>query len=418
MILQHLLGNTFNNPLLNLLNQQRLSKNFLRKTLLSALCLCFLAVANIPPSNAAAPNANNNSALKGETANPKSTKENPNTLKDNLNTLNNGGVILVYHHVSHKTPATTSVTPEQFKQHLNYLEENNFNVISLTDLLNAIEQKKILPARTIAMSFDDAYISVFKTAYPLLKERNWPFSVFVASHAIDRGYSHFMTWDQLRELSKYGAQIGGHTASHAHLARRENTQSQADWLKSVTQEIDLGNLRIESEIGKPVTAFAYPYGEFNTTLKELLKQRKLYGLAQHSGAVGPLTDRQAIPRYPLAQGYANIDRFKQITHSKALPVLKIIAGTRVRTAGDTTGNLILQLQKGDYQINNLACYSATGNKLTTTKNDLLITLKLPTFSPGRNKVNCTAPSASTTGVYYWFSHQWLVKTPQGLWPAE
>ena len=39
------------------------------------------------------------------------------------------GVILLYHHVSSETPGITSVTPEQFEDHLEYLAENEFQVI-------------------------------------------------------------------------------------------------------------------------------------------------------------------------------------------------------------------------------------------------------------------------------------------------
>lgn len=327
-------------------------------------------------------------------------------------------VILVYHHVDESSPRITSVSPQRFEQHLDYLGTAGFEVVSLSRILESIARGVALPPKTISISFDDAYESVYTRAFPALAARNWPFSVFVSSDAIDRAYGGFMSWDQLTEIAQYGAEIGGHTASHAHLVRGFEGETLRDWQQRVADEIDQGNSRIEEVLRTKVKLFAYPYGEFNQQLKELLKERNLFGLAQHSGAVGELTDLYAVPRYPMAASYANMDRFTLVVNTKALPVAAIDAGDLVRIQGQDSGQLQLSLVPGDYQLVNLACYSASGTALEVTTNDLQISVDLPEFSPGRAKINCTAPSAVEGGVYYWFSHQWIVKSASGQWPAE
>lgn len=334
------------------------------------------------------------------------------------------GVILLYHHVSDSTPAITSIGPDQFEQHLDYLQENDLAVVALSRILDAASNSDSdfrndpLPDRAIAISFDDAYESVYSSAYPLLKEYDWPFSVFVSTEAIDQGYGGYMNWDQLREVQNYGAEIGGHSVSHAHLIRTLEGENHAQWLARVSAEIDEGNARIEEEIGVPVRLFAYPYGEFNRDLKGLLADRGLYGLAQNSGAVGSATDVLEVPRYPMAQSFARMERFALVARSKALPAIEIDSGSSVRTEGEESGLLRFSLLVGDYQINNLACYSSTGTSLPMEVTDYSVSIGLPDFVPGRNKVNCTAPSSSEPGAYYWFSQQWLVKSANGEWPSE
>ena len=77
-------------------------------------------------------------------------------------------VILQYHHFSDDTPAITSVTLEQFDDHLDYLKHNNLNVLPLRDVVKALKQGLELPDRCVSLSVDDAYISVYQNAVPRL----------------------------------------------------------------------------------------------------------------------------------------------------------------------------------------------------------------------------------------------------------
>lgn len=328
------------------------------------------------------------------------------------------GVILIYHHISDSTPAITSVDPDLFEEHLDYLEDEGFQVITTKRMLAAIKNSKPLPEKAIAIHFDDAYESVYTHAYPQLKSRNWPFSIFVATEAIDKKFNGYMTWQQLTEVAEYGAEIGGHSVSHTHLVRRLDGEWSWQWRSRVSNEIDAGIIRIQEKLGTQVELFAYPYGEFNDDLVKMLEKRNVYGLAQHSGAVGPLTNFYAIPRYPMAAGFARMDRFKLVANSKPLPVADVDAGDRVRTAGEDSGTLELELTEGDYQIQNLACYSSAGKALEIARDGFEVEVALPEFKAGRNKVNCTAPSANEKSVFYWFSQLWLVKSDDGKWYVE
>lgn len=334
----------------------------------------------------------------------------------------NQAVVLLYHNVSDSTPAITSVTPEQFELHLDYLDSEGFSVLPLTTILDAVSSGKELPERSVAISFDDAYQSVYENAFPSLKSRAWPFSLFVSSDAVDFGYGSVMTWSNLAELAAYGVEIGGHSASHTHLVRFLAGESEDQWLNRIAEEIDRGNNRIEEELGTGVRLFAYPYGEHSEDIRELISERGLYGMAQQSGAVGPLTDYRQIPRFPMAQSYADMDRFSLVVKSRPLPVAEIEAGNLVRTVGDASGELTFTLLLGGYQMGQVACFSSAGQRLEIGRSGAIVRVSLPVFVPGRNKINCTAPSssdqASEAGVFYWFSEQWIVKDENGDWLVE
>ncbi|MCD8475624.1 MAG: hypothetical protein LRY40_03090 [Shewanella fodinae] len=92
-------------------------------------------------------------------------------------------IILQYHHVSETTPKVTSVTPVQFKQQMQYLADNGFRVVPLADVVQAIKSKQELPAKTVAITFDDGYRSIFDTA-------RLSSSRLVPLHAICIGYAN------------------------------------------------------------------------------------------------------------------------------------------------------------------------------------------------------------------------------------
>ncbi len=327
-------------------------------------------------------------------------------------------VVLIYHHVSADTPAATSVTPEVFESHLDYLERNGFTVWPLARVLDAVAARETLPRNTVSFTFDDAYRSVYTEAWPRLRKRGWPFTVFVNSEAVDRGYASTMSWAELRQLARGGVDIGNHSHTHDHLVRRRAGESVADWRRRVTRDIETAAARIETETGTRTTLFAYPYGEYSQPLKEVVRALGLRGVAQQSGAVGYLTDPLAVPRFPLARGYDDLGRLATAVNARPLPVREVDV-TPARRNPDDVERLRLVLEPGDYRPRQLACYGGGGKALPVTRgngeNSELVVDLAGIGRAGRNKVNCTAPAIGESGAYFWYSFQWLLRNPDGSW---
>ncbi len=328
-------------------------------------------------------------------------------------------VILLYHHVSGDTPPSTSVTPKRFRRHLDYLADNGYRVIPLERMLDALYNNgDTVPDNAVAITFDDAYESVYTEAWTQLRRRDWPFTVFVANNALDRGYSNYMSWDQLREMAGAGVAIGGHSESHGHLVRRASGETERAWQARVNGEIRDNVARLEEQLGIRVKSFAYPFGEYNRALEELVADAGLYGLAQHSGAVGPETAATRIPRFPMATGFANMDRFATAVAARPLPVTAAEGGPAIIDPTDPPERLTLELKSGPYRADQLACYSSAGGQLDLTLTGETVEIALPPFRPGRNKINCTAPSTERSGEFFWYSHLWLSPRADGSWPEE
>lgn len=332
--------------------------------------------------------------------------------------------VFMYHHVDTDTPVATSTPPGEFRDQMNWLEEQGFTVLPLLDLIEQIRTGQPIPDRAVAITFDDAYSSVLISAMPELRSRNWPFTVFVSTEAVDQGYRGYLSWDELRTLGEAGASFGNHTVSHTHLVRRQDGESENDWSERIRSDVQDAQTRLTAELGdeRVVSVFAYPYGEYTREVQEIVAEFATYALGQQSGAIGTESDFLALPRYPVATGMA-LDEFALRARSKALPVRLLAPEVHVLSREMTRPELHLSLTRSDrIRSDDLACYSsgqglATLEWLNSSRTEFRVKPS-EAFGPGRSKINCTAPSATESGVWYWFGYVWMRRQDNGDWYAE
>ncbi len=334
----------------------------------------------------------------------------------------NSAVILMYHHIATDTPDSTSVTPETFKKHIDYLSENGFSIWPLYKTLKHLTTAKPIPDKTVVLTFDDAYQSVYSEAFPLLKEKNWPFTVFVTSDYISNSSKNYMSWEQLKKIQQYGADIGNHTMSHPHMIRFQSNETEQQWHTRIVKEIEQAQQFLEKMKVNPIKVLAYPYGEYNPKLKQLLHEMDYFALGQHSGVVGAFSDMQALPRYPVATGFDDMKNFAVKVSTKPLPVKVISPGDGIVSKDSKIPELIIQLKTGNYNENLLTCYASGQGKIKhewiNKEKHLLSVLANQNIKPGRTKYNCTAPSKTENDIYYWFSFLWMKPGVDGKWYEE
>ncbi len=329
-------------------------------------------------------------------------------------------VILMYHHVADDTPRSTSVTPAAFEAHLEYLAEHDFNVIPLPELVDALRNGQSLPARSIALTFDDAYPSVYSEAWPQLRARGWHFTVFTSTDYIDRGFGNYMTWEQLRALADAGMTIANHGRTHTNLVRMRTGMSDAEWQEAVRDEVLGAQERLQAETGTDVRLLAYPYGESDPALQRLIASLDFVALGQQSGAVGPDSHFQDLARYPISTGFSGIEEFATRVHSRPLNVDVLEPETNLLGAEPVRPVLRLAL-KDDIAIATVNCFaSGTGGiEIERDADEGVLVLRANNALPaGRSKYTCTAPVAGERGAFYWYSHLWIKPRSDGTWPPE
>ena len=321
-------------------------------------------------------------------------------------------VITVYHHVSEDTPPSTSISPDDFRAHLQYLADNNFTVWRLDRLLQALEKQSDMPDKVAVLTFDDAYESIYTTAMPMLAEYDYPMTLFVSTQPVDDQQSGYLTWGQIREMSEAGHMIANHTVNHPHLIDAQPGESDADRISRVRHEILTAEARIEEETGQAHKILAYPYGEFDQPVLDLMDELGFIGIAQNSGAVGYHSDTKALPRFPLASIYASLDTASTKLNSLAFEIKEQTPRSPITDSRRPA--VTLQLA-GDFTVDQLGCY-AGGEPLNFEWIDReAVHFRIEpnegvSFDSRRFGYICTARRAD--GRYFWFNKFWVRSTPE------
>ena len=84
------------------------------------------------------------------------------------------GVVLMYHRFGEERYPTTNIRLEQFKAQLDYLQREGFTIWPLRRMLDAIFNGGDIPDKTVSLTVDDAYLSVYTHAFPILRQRALP----------------------------------------------------------------------------------------------------------------------------------------------------------------------------------------------------------------------------------------------------
>lgn len=329
-------------------------------------------------------------------------------------------VVLEYHHVSDTAPKSTRISPEKFNQQMDYLAQHNFHIVPLVDLAERLRKGETLPDKTVAITFDDSYASVYQSAYPLLKKRGWPFTFFVNTEAVGSS-PIFVSWEQLREMAKNGVTIANHTQYHHHLPRLNKTETRQQWRDRTRAEIENAQKTIAKEIGRAEKIFAYPFGEYDGEVQKILKDLDYIAFGQQSGPLGSQVDLQSVPRFAFGGSFTELDDFVMKVNTLPMPVGKVefyadkhrpMASLIVKQ-GDRP---YLVLGLGDKKLlNTINCYATGQGKIHTQVIDdkLWVQARQP-LAEGRTRYNCTAASGEKNR-FYWYTQQWLATDKRGEW---
>jgi len=196
-----------------------------------------------------------------------------------LQSFNPGGVgksgfqtvpVLLYHRIENSKASSMVVTTKNFKQQMQFLKDNDYHVISMDQLLDYLELKTSLPPKSVVITFDDGWSSVYKNAYPILKSYGYPATVFLYTDFIGGGKA--LKWEQVKELSKNGFDMQCHSQSHRNLSKSKGESDFKEYFNNLHEEITGASEIISKRINKKVDLFAYPYGIVNSPTLAILEK--------------------------------------------------------------------------------------------------------------------------------------------------
>lgn len=190
--------------------------------------------------------------------------------------LTSGTVILMYHAIGQPgEPASAFVMPaSRFEKQITSLKRLGYRPIPLSQFLACQRDNLLPPARSVVITFDDGYADNYSYAFPILCQYNIPATIFLVSGfvGLSNQWDHggqlegraLMSWSQIQELMEHGVQFGAHTCTHPALTVISSNR--------VEEEITLSRKQLESRLGAPVELFAYPYGDYDSSIQAMVEQ--------------------------------------------------------------------------------------------------------------------------------------------------
>ncbi len=174
--------------------------------------------------------------------------------------------ILLYHNIDGK--GAFSMDLPVIRSHFQLFKNKKIRVIKLSELINRLDKPVPFDDRVIVITFDDGFNSMYTKLLPLVKEFQYPVTLFIYSDLFMKMKKTGLNWEKLRYLDKNGIDIQAHSKSHADLVHLsgENTPGSRG---NLFREIYLSKKAMEIYLGKEILFFAFPYGKYDLNIVEL-----------------------------------------------------------------------------------------------------------------------------------------------------
>jgi len=179
-----------------------------------------------------------------------------------------GGLLLLGWHAVDKTGSGLVTTFDELRRHLDAIGDWG-TVVRLDQGISGLRDGS-LPPRAVVLTFDDGYAGVAELAWPELKSRGWPATLFAVSGYLDGGRTfpwddpsaasaRLLTAAELRAVADDGLDIGSHTVTHRWLPHLDAA--------AVGAELRDSKAALEDLLQRSVTTFAYPMGGWDARIR-------------------------------------------------------------------------------------------------------------------------------------------------------
>ena len=206
--------------------------------------------------------------------------------------------ILMYHALD-ETRSSIAIPSSVFAWQMQWLYDHDCSVIPLGRLVRYLYGGDPIPPRSIVVTFDDGFESVYDYAFPILSRYDFSATVFLVpgycgqqndwpGQPLAIPCSSLLSWSQIREMDRQGIEFGAHSLSHPRL----------DLLSSemVAQELLDSKACIQDQLGHSIELFAYPYGWYSEAVKAVVRGAYAGACTTRPGVVDHESDPFALDR--------------------------------------------------------------------------------------------------------------------------
>jgi len=233
--------------------------------------------------------------------------------------------VLGYHDFSPTLPETEMrIRTAKFRWQMQALRDRGITVISLADFIawKKNDGSKTLPEKTALITIDDGWLSVYTNAFPILREFNYPFTMYLYKNYVDRG-GKSLSSAMIREMIAAGATIGSHSVSHPYPKVVKKNQRQGPEVYRAFLQKELGDSKkfLESKFGQSISTYVYPGGYVTPEMFPVARENGYtHMFTVLPGKVSQSTPDETLPRYVILGTHDHIfDLATQFGEAPAAP---------------------------------------------------------------------------------------------------
>jgi len=195
--------------------------------------------------------------------------------------------ILAYHVVGDPPPGASQpglyASVVDFRAQMAWLARHGYHPVTLNAVWRHWVHGTRLPAKPIALTFDDGYPEHVDVVLPILRSYHWP--------AMLNLHIGNLTPARVRKLIAAGWEVDAHTFTHRDLT----TLGPSDLLREVA-----GSRRwIQHVFGQPVRFFCYPASRYNATVIAAVRAAGYYGAETERPVLATPTERFTLGRFEI-----------------------------------------------------------------------------------------------------------------------
>ena len=312
-----------------------------------------------------------------------------------------GLISLMYHRFEENKYPSTNIKILDFKKQIEIIQKNNIKFINPKNFENEIINNKM--QRKVLLTIDDAFLSFYQNAWPILKKNKIPFILFVSTREV--GSFNYMNWDQIKEISEEDfVEIGNHSHTHEYLVDENDEIIKADIQKSITI--------FKEKLGRNSKFFSYPFGEYSINFKNIIKILGFkYAFGQHAGVIDETKDFYELPRFPINEKYGELKRFTSLTKTLPFKYKSILPEEKYLLNSKNPPDVIIEFYEDIRDLNSVNCYSNEGDvwrksKLAFVSSNVLNITISEKFIGERGRINCSLRDSS--GFWRWLGIQFVI----------
>ncbi len=312
--------------------------------------------------------------------------------------------ILAYHRFGDNRYRSTNTSLDVFEQHLRYLKENQYTVLTFGEAFKRWKNNESFPAKTTVITIDDGYSSFYENGWPLLKKYGFLATIFIQTDIV--GHKDFISWAQFAELQKAGIEIQNHSDLHDFFVNYNDAERAGKFREDLIKSTAL----IEQNLGKRPEYYVYPYGEWTKDMVQVLKETGYSAaLVQNSGLFCETSDPFEIPRFPLGGYFGTFEELKRKIGLKALRIEKTIPDSPFLSQNPP--EIRVEVLPGKVNLKK-AQFFVAGTKCENIKiiddpiNPAVILKASKPLTARRTLYTITAPSTDGK-TWHWYSYQWI-----------